>query len=144
MRMASRVFVLAAAVASIVAVQARAAEGLRDPTRPPGAATARPVTAGDPESDLVLQSVLIAPERRSAIINGRLVIPGDSVAGYRVAGIAESEVVLASGGDLRTLRLFPAVDMLSVGTAQQMEKRKATRKQAKPARPRPAADGGKS
>jgi hypothetical protein len=95
------------------------------------------------QSDLVLQSVLISPERRSAIINGRLVALGDSFAGYQVAGIGESEVLLRSGGETRTLRLFPDVNMLSVEAMAEREKRKAgAARKDKPPRAQGAADGG--
>ncbi|MEX0958087.1 MAG: hypothetical protein WDZ63_02255 [Burkholderiales bacterium] len=84
------------------------AQPLRDPTRPPlfvapaGAAAVR-------ESDLVLQTVLISPERRAAIINGRLLRLGENISGMQLMSISEGEVKLRGRGESRTLHLFPAV-----------------------------------
>jgi MSHA biogenesis protein MshK len=85
------------------------AQQLRDPTRPPSFSAARP-EAAEAASDLVLQTVLVSPERRNAIVNGRLVRVGDSVSGMRVIEIRESAVVLRGPGEQRTLSLFPAVE----------------------------------
>jgi MSHA biogenesis protein MshK len=88
------------------------AQQLRDPTRPPNFAAARPEAAEAP-SDLVLQTVLVSPERRNATVNGRLVRVGDTVSGMRVIEIRESTVVLRGPGEQRTLSLFPAVEKRS-------------------------------
>lgn len=90
---------------------AHAAETLSDPTRPPaslgvveqgGGAT---VAAGP-----VLQSVLISPGRRVAVISGQNVKLGEKFGDARVVRITESEVVLKNGKDTQTLRLFPDVE----------------------------------
>lgn len=89
------------------------AQALRDPTRPPGIAATkiRADGAETPKGELRLQSVLVSPERRAAIISGQVVKLGESVQGYRVVAIGEGEAVLRKGGQSRTLRLFPAVDL---------------------------------
>lgn len=75
-----------------------------DPTRPatltPGAA---PVPTGRPR----LESVLIAPDRRIAIISGQRVQLGDRIGAAQVVSITESAVVLRSGLNSETLPLFP-------------------------------------
>lgn len=85
------------------------AQPLRDPTRPPN--FAMPRASEEPlQADLVLQTVLVSPDRRNAVVNGRLVRVGDSVLGMRVVEIRESAVVLEGNGEQRTLLLFPAVE----------------------------------
>jgi hypothetical protein len=64
-----------------------------------------------PAGGLELQSILIAPERRAAVISGQVVRLGESVQGHRLVAIGEGEAVLRIGGKSRTLRLFPAVDL---------------------------------
>jgi hypothetical protein len=59
---------------------------------------------------LVLQSVLIHPDMRSAIISGEHVMLGQKVRGQRLVKVAETEVVLLNGAERRTLRLFPGVE----------------------------------
>jgi MSHA biogenesis protein MshK len=93
----------------LVVAPAHAAQALPDPTRPPDAVLA-PVQATAGQAGPVLQSVLIAGERRSALIDGVLVPVGGVVGGARVVRIAETEVVLRRGDLTETLKLFPAVD----------------------------------
>ena len=72
--------------------------------------------AGSSEGgDLVLQSVLVSPERRAAIISGRVVRLGESADGYRLIAVGESEAVIRVGTQSRTLRLYPAVDLGKAG-----------------------------
>ena len=84
---------------------------LLDPTKPPagfyvGAGPGRPGGNGD----LVLQSVLIFPDVRSAIINGEHVSLGEKIGGQRLVRVSETEVVLLDGGIRRTLKLFPGAE----------------------------------
>ena len=86
------------------------AEEVRDPTRPPAIAlsgTVEPLELGAP----MLQSVLVGPERRSAIINGQVLQVGARVGDARLVKIEEDRVILSSGGMISTLYLFPAVGM---------------------------------
>jgi hypothetical protein len=107
----ARLLLIDALAASVLAVASSAvcAQGLSDPTRPPGlhmgAAPSRPAEGG-----LVLQSVLIFPDARSAIISGEHVLLGQKVGRLRLIKVAESEVVLLNGDERRTLKLFPGVD----------------------------------
>lgn len=75
-----------------------------DPTRPPSFTPgAAPVPTGRPR----LESVLIAPDRRIAIISGQRVRLGDRIGGAEVVSITESAVVLRAGQTSETLPLFP-------------------------------------
>jgi MSHA biogenesis protein MshK len=88
---------------------AAAAAGLPDPTRPPSAlmaAEGAAVAVGQP----VLQSVMISPARRVAIISGQAVALGQTYGGARVTRITENEVVLRNGSDAQVLRLFPDLE----------------------------------
>jgi len=109
--MAERLKTLRALAAAALMGHAAAvlAAELPDPTRPPpelsAAQGAAPAATGP-----VLQSVLISPTRKSAIIGGQTVGIGDRYGDAQVVGIGEGEVVLKSGNKLRTLRLFPEVE----------------------------------
>jgi len=86
------------------------AQPLRDPTRPPTEASAESVTAKTrARGGMILQTVLISPERRTAVISGRVMSVGDTVSGFRLAEIRESEVVMKGASGTRTLRLYPSV-----------------------------------
>ena len=87
------------------------AENLRDPTRPPASFGAPPAEGIAPRSPTPkLQSVLIGPGRAIAVISGQTVKVGDSVDGAKVVAIREGEVVLRTGKDLQTLKLFPGIE----------------------------------
>ena len=58
---------------------------------------------------LVLESVLIHPDVRSAIISGERLTLGQKIRGLRLVRIGETEVVLLEGGERRTLKLYPGV-----------------------------------
>ncbi len=115
------------------------AENLPDPTRPPselGAAAAS--GAAVPSGGPLLQSVLISPQHKNAIISGETVKLGGIYGSARVVKISEGEVVLNEGGSLQTLRLFPGVekkmsqiDEATDPTAKKMphSKRSAVRKE---------------
>ena len=99
------------------------AQALNDPTRPPtGFATDEPATAGAAGGGLVLQSVMISPTLKSAIISGETVKLGGKLGSARLVKIAESEVVLKDGDETQVLKMYPSV-----------EKRDIVRAAAKPA-----------
>ena len=78
-----------------------AAQALRDPTRPPvifGRTGAGGNVSRTRDAEWVLQSVLLSPERRYAIINGEVLALGGSVAGAELVAIREGEVTLRAGG----------------------------------------------
>ena len=82
--------------------------GLPDPTRPSSA-------LGDGGDDgvatgvhgLVLQSVLIAPQRRLAVINGKTLAVGERIGEATVVAIRPQDVVLKRPSGEFTLRLVP-------------------------------------
>lgn len=77
-----------------------------DPTRPPSAASSAPdAEKGAPNR--ALQSVLIAPGRSVAVIDGQLVRVGSRLGDARVVKIDESGVVLRNGSTTETLKLLP-------------------------------------
>ena len=84
-----------------------AAEDLPDPTRPPagfGQFQADAVPSGP-----VLQSILISPSRRIAIISGKTVKTGDKFGDAQVLAINESELVLKTGKSQQVLKLYPSL-----------------------------------
>ena len=78
-------------------------DDLPDPTRPGGRSQGEPHSGGE----LVLQSVLIAPNRRIAVINGQKLAVGDRIRDQEVIEIRTHEVVLRRAGHERVLRLLP-------------------------------------
>jgi MSHA biogenesis protein MshK len=58
----------------------------------------------------VLQSVLITPTHRAAIINGQRVELGGRYGEARVLKITETEVVLRSVAGTEVLKMYPNVD----------------------------------
>ncbi len=85
-----------------------AAEGLRDPTRPPSA-SAKGATERRESSGWHLQSVLISPERRYAIINSEVVAIGGAVSGAQLLAVAPEQVTLRTREGVRILQLYPDV-----------------------------------
>ena len=87
------------------------AENLPDPTRPPAVETVAPA-AGDAavRGGPVLQSVLISPRHKVAIISGETIKLGGTYGTAKVVKISEEGVVLNEGGSLQTLKLFPSVE----------------------------------
>ena len=91
--------------AGISRLAAAQTENLPDPTKRPAAFVTGEVVPTGP----VLQSILIAPTHRLAVISGKTVNVGDSVEGGKVISIAENEVVLQSGKSRQVLRLYPSL-----------------------------------
>ncbi len=89
--------------------------GLADPTRPVSAAAhvyvAEPVAAGP-----VLQSTLIAPGVKRAVISGKTYVVGDHLGKAVVSNIRPYEVVLNQDGRETRLRLVPALEKQTAGT----------------------------
>jgi MSHA biogenesis protein MshK len=99
-----------ALAATFLALPAQA-QALHDPTRPP-AEFGRAMQGEGPtvESGPRLQSVLISPKRRVAVISGQTVMVGDKFGTAQIASISENEVVLRGGGTTQTLKLYPGMD----------------------------------
>ena len=88
-----------------------------DPTRPPaGFGTGAGEAERDTGGGIRLQTVMISPTQRAAIINGVMVRLGEKYGDAVLVGVAENGVVLKSGSGHQVLRLHPDVDMRSRGT----------------------------
>lgn len=80
---------------------------LKDPTRPANLG----VGPGGSGTDLpVLQSVLIAPDRKFAIIDGKTVRLNGKFGDQVLVKLTETEATLKRGKVLQTLKLFPDVE----------------------------------
>lgn len=84
------------------------AEALRDPTRPPSA-SAKGAAERRETSGWHLQSVLISPVRRYAIINNEVVAVGGAVSGAQLLAVAPEQVTLRTREGVRVLQLYPDV-----------------------------------
>ena len=84
---------------------------LVDPTRPPSMAAGTPRDGGAAKhtASQRLQSILISPTRRLAVIDGRTVTEGSRVDAATVVQIAETRVTLRQGAELTTLELYPGI-----------------------------------
>lgn len=80
-------------------------EALRDPTRPPADPTLSRPAENHAAEHWQLSSILISPQRRIAVINGRSLQVGQSLAGARVLSIEADQVVLRQGERTHILRL---------------------------------------
>lgn len=80
---------------------ARAEEPLRDPTRPYTAAER--VRTAAPR--FVVNAIIVSPERRVAIVNGRRVAVGGSIGGATVVAIERDQLILDLGGKRITAAL---------------------------------------
>jgi len=92
-----------ALAASALACAAHAAP-FADPTQPPAMSDS---VAGAASSGTRIESILIAPDRRLAIIDGQQVTVGSRVGSGIVVRITETEVVLRGNEGEQTLKLFP-------------------------------------
>lgn len=110
-------FELAAACVLTLIATSAIGQSLSDPTRPPPGFYLVPgaAQAGGTSGALILQSVLIHPDVRSAIISGEYVQIGQKVRSMRLIKVAETEVVLLDGAERRTLKLFPGVEKRPAG-----------------------------
>jgi MSHA biogenesis protein MshK len=134
---------LAVALALMLFSASAVAQVGNDPTRPPTGFGAGAVDAdvADTGGGMTLQSVMITPTSKAAIISGVTVKLGEKYGDAVLVKVAENEVVLKSGATSQVLKLYPGV-----------EKRDTAPTPAKtaPRRPRsgskavPAADGAAS
>lgn len=79
---------------------------MRDPTQPPAIPISVTQETPQYEGDYKLQSILIGPMRKLAMINGELVSVGSKIQNARVVAINKNYVVLLIGGRQMTLYLF--------------------------------------
>lgn len=111
--MMARVLGLAAATFSA----GSAAQALSDPTRPPLELMA---TAAATAPQTPLQSILLSPTRKGAIINGQYIPLGGSYGRSKLVAVSATEVTLRTGRSSEVLQLYPSLDKRSAasGTEQ--------------------------
>ena len=92
--------------------------GMVDPTRPPEAFS-QPAEEGiaTPKDKPVLQSVIISPGRKVAIISGEAVRVGGNFGDSRLVKLTETEAVLRRGNEMQILKLFPQIEKRSAAGA---------------------------
>ncbi len=85
------------------------AGGLEDPTQPynTGATRWSATTVKKKRAPLTLQSIVISPERRYAMINGKRVAIGETIDGGQVLNILPYEVVVRRGTRTESLPMLP-------------------------------------
>jgi len=86
------------------------ADALSDPTRP--ATYSAPAGGGGAKAERayggpVLQSTMVSPLRKRAVIDGKTVAVGDKVADAQIVDIRPYEVILRRGAQQTSLRLMP-------------------------------------
>lgn len=110
---------LMAALLAAAAIPTASADPLPDPTRPPLGLTA-PVgesghaagQAAPPAASRGLQFIIIAPDRRAAIINGHKVALGGKYGDATLVEIKEGSVVLQdTQGKRISFNMFPGVEI---------------------------------
>jgi MSHA biogenesis protein MshK len=133
----------AIALALILFSASAVAQVRNDPTRPPtgfGTGTAD-MDAADAGGGMTLQSVMISPTSKTAIISGVMVKLGEKYGDAVLVKVAESEVVLKSGATSQVLKLYPGVEKRDIAptAAKTAPRRSKSRGKAVP-----AADGAAS
>jgi MSHA biogenesis protein MshK len=111
-RLIAALCALAALLAGSSASQAAFAQALGDPMRPPATPGPSPAEGSKESASAAarLQSVLISPGRRVAVIDGRVVRLGERIGDARLVAISESQVVLRRPSGRETLKLNPIVE----------------------------------
>jgi MSHA biogenesis protein MshK len=107
-------FALLLAMQAVMAQQNLEQPGMADPTRPPPPSMMSGIGGGPLFTGPLLQSVIITPTERSAIIGGERVKLGGKYGDARVVRISEGEVVLRSARGNETLRLYQDIEMKPV------------------------------
>lgn len=94
---------------------------LPDPTRPLGGRTVAPAPTPAPVHvpASVLQSILVSPQRRLAVISGRTVSVGDHVGDAVVVEILPYEVVLQRSGQEVRMRLMSRLNKQAVNRTKE-------------------------
>jgi MSHA biogenesis protein MshK len=101
------------------------AEVLTDPTRQPAELSVLPISGvrANAPKNIKLQSIIISPERRAAIINGQTVKVGDPVDDETLVEVNEGSVVLQGKQGRKVLTLFPGVEIRKNAPAELSEKK---------------------
>lgn len=109
------------------------AQVANDPTRPPASILSAIPGNDAPGGGPLLQSVMITPTGRSAIIGGEHVKQGGKYGDARVVRISETEVVLRSTTGTETLHLYPGVEMKSAVAVPPAPRKPPVKKKRSPA-----------
>lgn len=121
------------------------AQALTDPTRPPTQlAPEVPAVGGAASPAHRLQSVIISPTRKAAIINGIVVELGGKFGDAVLTKVAEDEVVLSRDSSREVLKLFPAVEKIEITPRTVKGAPGSTGPKATQPPSNPAAGGGKA
>lgn len=102
--------VIVQVVAAAAFSASAAAFAFSDPTQPMGHTGNSSRVAPSRPKGPVLQSTLVSPQRRLAVISGKQVRVGDTVNGAVVTEISQYEVRMKQGGRETTLRLLPKLN----------------------------------
>ncbi len=97
---------------------AAGAQGMTDPTRPPGALATAAGEGAAASGGPVLQSVMLSPGRKVAMISGEIVVLGGRYGSARLVKLTESEAVLKNGAETTVLKLYPLVEKRVAGSAK--------------------------
>jgi MSHA biogenesis protein MshK len=117
------VCLLAGFLASGAPTHGALGQSLSDPTRPPNTSGAQ-----GPQGDLeapttVLQTVLISPGRKLAVINGSVVLLGGKVGEATLASISETGVVLKYSDRTEVITLLGGIERVPVTSAKEKRSR---------------------
>src|SRR5258706_8478563 len=93
-----------------LALSSAGAQGLSDPTRPPGSGSLESAGEAPQAAALQLQSILLSPQRKIAVINGQTVKIGERVGDATLLAISETGVVLKRGDEQQRLQLLPGLE----------------------------------
>jgi len=98
------------------------ASNLSDPTRPVDYFAPAAAAKGEARSyGPVLQSTMVSPLRKRAVIDGKTVAVGDKVSDAQIVDIRPYEVILRRGNQQSSLRLMP-----KLGKETKLAKEKGT------------------
>ena len=111
-----RSFASSLLITGLLVVGNASAQELRDPTRPSNLSVSGQET--DVPAQPVLQSVLIGPDRKFAIIDGKNVKLNGKFGDYVLIKLTETEAVLKRGREVQTLKLFPDIEKKSLRKPQ--------------------------
>lgn len=122
----------------LLAPAAALAQVGNDPTRPPANLGGAADTDAEAGGGTTLQSVIISPTNKAAIISGVMVKLGEKYGDAVLVKVTENEVVLKSGTTSQVLKLHPGVEKREPASAALKE----GARRGKARSPAPAADGG--
>ena len=97
------------ALAIVAAAAPASGQVLGDPTRPPNLSGLSFGAAATTPSGPILQSIVLSPKRRLALIDGKLLGIGNRVGGATLVAIEIDSVRLQEGRGTKVVKLLPDV-----------------------------------